>query len=69
MLKLKTDLIKNEDSYRDSFIYNDKYKTHFLIAIIYPYSYEKFSFQDSGGKVFNVQITHARGFQLLPGSQ
>ena len=69
MLKLKTDLIKNKDSYRDSFIYNDKYKTHFLIAIIYPYSYEKLSFQNSTGKVVNVQIIHARGFQLLPGNQ
>jgi len=69
MLKLKTDLIKNKDSYRDSFKYNDKYKTHFLIVIIYPYSYEKLSFQNSTGKVVNVQIIHARGFQLLPGSQ
>ena len=39
------------------------------MAIIYPYSYEKLSFQNSTGKVVNVQIIHARGFQLLPGNQ
>ena len=44
MLKLKIDLIKNKEGYRGSFIYIEKYKTHFLIAITYLYSYETIKF-------------------------
>ena len=67
MLKLKTDLIKNKDSYRDSFKYNDKYKTHFLIVIIYPYSYEKLSFQNSTGKVVNSRRVEEGLSRAFPG--